>query len=103
MLFFINIPSQKSQIEQKKFLKKIFHEKGWDREGWQIVKSEEVAKQKAKESISEAARIGSEDSVYLQGSKGAMRAHKVYVICPSEAKAMLRPKWDGSPVAFWTQ
>ena len=45
-------------------LKKINHEKGWDREGWQIKKSEEVAKQKAKESISEAARIDAEDLVY---------------------------------------
>ena len=86
----------------KEISKKDYHEKGWDREGWQIVKPEEVAKQKAKESISEAARIDhAEDLVYLQGSKGAMRALQSLRDMAQGGKGNVTLKWDGSPAVIF--
>ena len=97
---FIMHPRNPNNVKQ--IAKKDYHEKGWDREGWQIVKPEEVAKQKAKESISEAARIDhAEDLVYLQGSKGAMRALQSLRDMSQGGKGNVTLKWDGSPAVIF--
>lgn len=68
--------------------------KDFKKKGWTIVP--------AKESISEAARIDhAEDLVYLQGSKGAMRALQSLRDMSQGGKGNVTLKWDGSPAVIF--
>jgi len=68
--------------------------KDFKKKGWTVVP--------AKESISEAARIDhAEDLVYLQGSKGAMRALQSLRDMSQGGKGNVTLKWDGSPAVIF--
>ena len=68
--------------------------KDFKKKGWTVVP--------AKESISEAARIDhAEDLVYLQGSKGAMRALQSLRDMAQGGKGNVTLKWDGSPAVIF--